>query len=242
MNGLKCEFFNKCNFVESYKQDPEDKLAGLIESTCLDLKNPLCIKYDQFKYSKIFIRRMNWICKMAGLRKASAYSKKKVVPFTRISKKKQKSYIKTVPQQKIVKFTMGKESLLNDKKLPYKFTVFSKEKVQIRHNALEACRQYINKKLEKELGNQYVFKVVPFPHHIQRENKMLTGAGADRMQTGMQLAYGKSSGKAAILKPNSKIFFVAVPNKKAAIFLRKVLKQIKSKLPCKTRIIEEIKK
>ena len=151
---------------------------------------------------------------MTGLRKASAYSKRKVVPFTRVSKKKQKSYIKTIPPQKIVKFTMGKESLLNEKKLPYQFTVFSKEKVQVRHNSLEACRQYINKKLEKELGNQYVFKVIPFPHHIQRENKMLTGAGADRMQTGMQLAYGRSSGKAAILKPNSKIFFIAVSTKK----------------------------
>ncbi|MAG78990.1 50S ribosomal protein L16 [Candidatus Pacearchaeota archaeon] len=176
---------------------------------------------------------------MAGLRKASAYSKKKVVPFTRVSKRKKKSYIKTVPPQKIVKFSMGKETLLNEKKLPYQFTVFSKEKVQIRHNALEACRQFINRKLEKELGNQYVFKVIPYPHHIQRENKMLTGAGADRMQTGMQLAYGKSSGKAAIIKSNKKIFFVAVPSKKAALLLRTTLRQIKSKLPCKTRIIEE---
>ena len=43
---------------------------------------------------------------MAGLRKARAYSKKRVVPYTRISKKKSKSFIKTVPQQKIVKFSM----------------------------------------------------------------------------------------------------------------------------------------
>jgi len=45
---------------------------------------------------------------MAPLRKATAYSKKKVLPFTRVSKRKQKSYIKTVPPQKIVKFDMGK--------------------------------------------------------------------------------------------------------------------------------------
>ena len=141
---------------------------------------------------------------MASLRKASAYSKKKVTPFTRVSKKRQKSFIKTVPHQKIVKFSMGKEALLKNGKLPYGLTLVSTEKVQIRHNALEACRQYINKKLETELSGQYVFKVIPFPHHVQRENKMLTGAGADRMQTGMQLAYGKSAGKAAILKPGSK--------------------------------------
>ncbi len=174
-----------------------------------------------------------------GLRKASAYSKRKVLPYTRISKKKGKSYVKTVPQQKIVKFTMGKEPLFNKGRLPHKLTLISTEKVQIRHNALEASRQYINKKLDKELAGQYLFKVIPYPHHIQRENKMLTGAGSDRMQTGMQLSYGKSAGKAAILKENSRIFFIAVPNPRAVVFVRKILKQTKSKLPGKSKILYE---
>ena len=177
-----------------------------------------------------------------ALRKAAAYSKKKVTPFTRVSKKRQKSFIKTVPPQKIVKFTMGKENIYNNGKLPYCLTVVTSEKVQLRHNALEACRQFINKKLDRELSGQYLFKVIPFPHHIQRENKMLTGAGADRMQTGMQLAFGKSMGKAAILKQNGRIFFIAVPNQKASQFARGVIKQVKSKLPCKIRILSEIKK
>jgi len=179
---------------------------------------------------------------MASLRKATAYSKKTVVPYTRVSKKRQKSYIKTIPHQKIVKFSMGKEGLFNEGKLPYQLTVIADEKVQIRHNAFEACRQFINKKLDTELGGQYVFRVIPFPHHIQRENKMLTGAGADRMQTGMQLSFGKSVGKAAILKQGSKIFFVGVPNERAVHFARKVLKQIRSKLPCKTKILYELVK
>ena len=178
---------------------------------------------------------------MASLRKASAYSKKKVVPFTRVSKRRQKSYIKSVPPQKIVKFSMGKEQLYNNGKLSHQLTVVAAEKVQIRHNALEACRQYINKKLDKETNGQYLFKVIPFPHHIQRENKMLTGAGADRMQSGMQLAYGKPMGKAAIMKDGSKIFFVAVPNEKAVRFTRKVFKQIRSKLPCKIKVFYEKK-
>lgn len=177
---------------------------------------------------------------MASLRKAFAYSKKKVVPFTRTSKRKKKSFIKTIPPQKIVKFTMGKEQLYREGKLPYELSIMSNEKCQIRHNALEACRQFINKKLDKELSGQYVFRVVPFPHHIQRENKMLTGAGADRMQTGMQLAFGKSVGKAAIVKDGSGIFFIAVPNKKAISFARKVIHQVKPKLPCKIRIEESV--
>lgn len=174
---------------------------------------------------------------MAALRKANAYSKRKVVPFTRISKKKNKAYIKTVPPQKIVKFTMGNENLINQGKLPHTLTVISEDNVQVRHNALEACRQFVNKKLENEFPGNYVFKVLPFPHHIQRENKMLTGAGADRMQTGMQLSFGKAVGKSAILKPGSKIFFIAVANEKALRFARETFKQIKSKLPCRTRIV-----
>ena len=175
-----------------------------------------------------------------GLRKASAYSKKTVVPYTRTSKKKSKSFIKTVPPQKIVKFTMGNSDLLNEGKLPYQLTVVTTEKVQIRHNALESCRQFINKKLDKELAGQYLFKIIPYPHHIQRENKMITGAGADRMQTGMQLAFGRAMGKAAIMKKDSPLFFIAVQNPKAVQLVRKALKQISPKLPCKTRVLTEI--
>ncbi len=173
---------------------------------------------------------------MATLRKANAYSKRKVTPFTRVSKRRQKSFIKVVPPQKIVKFEMGKVSEYSNKKLPHILTVVSKENVQIRHNAFEACRQFINKKLDKNFNGQYMFKVVPFPHHIQREHKMLTGAGADRMSSGMQLSFGKSIGKAAIMRPGSPIFIIALPDEKGLAFARKTIKQVKSKLPCKFRI------
>jgi len=172
-----------------------------------------------------------------ALRKANSYSKRTVVPYTRISKRKQKSFVKTVPAQKIVKFTMGKSELEKEGKLPCKLTMISSEKIQIRHNAMEACRQFINKKLDKELSGQYLFKIIPFPHHIQRENRMLTGAGADRMQTGMQLSFGKAVGKAAILQKNSRLFELYLPNDKAVKFARHVLKQIKSKLPGTTQIL-----
>ena len=173
---------------------------------------------------------------MATIRKANAYSKRSVTPFTRISKRRQKSFIKVVPPQKIVKFHMGKVTAYNNGKLPHVLTVVTTEKVQIRHNAFEACRQYINKKVDKETAGQYMFEVIPFPHHIQREHKMLTGAGADRMSSGMQLSFGKSIGKAAILKENAPIFKVALSNDRHTAFARGVIKQVKSKLPCKIRI------
>ncbi len=171
-----------------------------------------------------------------GLRKANAYSKRLVTPFTRVSKKKNKSYIKVVPPHKIIKFEMGNIPDYNSGKLPHILTVVAAEKFQLRNNATEACRQYVNKKLEKSYPGQYMFKIVPFPHHIQRENKMLTGAGADRMQTGMQLSFGKSVGKSAILKPGNPIFILATANEKILSYARKLLKEVDPKLPGKVRL------
>ena len=178
---------------------------------------------------------------MASLRKAAAYSKKKVTPYTRWSKKKKNSFVKVVPPQKIVKFTMGKQKSWMRGKFPHELTIITTEKVQLRDNALEACRQYLNKQLDKDLSGVYFLRIIAFPHHIQRENKMLTGAGADRMQTGMQLSYGKSVGKAAILKKNSPVFFIAVPDEKGVRLVRKLAKQIKSKLPFKLKVLYEKK-
>jgi large subunit ribosomal protein L10e len=177
-----------------------------------------------------------------ALRKASSYTKKHTVPYTRISSKKGKSYIKTVPPQSIVKFSMGSWPLLSQGKLPHVLTMVAEESAQIRHNALEASRQYIDKQLDTELPGQYFFKVIPFPHHIQRENKMLTGAGADRMSSGMQLSYGKSAGKAALVKEGSGIFMIATMSEKATQTVREILKRVKPKLPCRAKIVYEFRK
>ena len=171
-----------------------------------------------------------------ALRKAYAYSKKKVVPYTRTSKQKRRAYVKTIPPAKIVKFNMGNLKAYEAGKLPHLLTLVTTENIQIRQNALEACRQFVNKKVDEELNGQYFFRIIPYAHHIQRENKMLTGAGADRTQKGMQLSFGKTIAKAAILRDHGKIMSVALPNPKAVAFTRHILKQIKSKLPCKTKI------
>jgi large subunit ribosomal protein L10e len=174
-----------------------------------------------------------------ALRKAASYTKRHVVPYTRVSKQKGKAYIKTVPPQAIVKFTMGSQPLYNQGKFPYKISMIAEQAGQIRNNALEACRQYVNHELEAKYVNQYLFKVLTYPHHIQRENKMLTGAGSDRMQTGMQLSFGKAIGKAALVKPGTVIFFLAFPNQKAMILARELLRRVKPKLPLKMTMRSE---
>jgi large subunit ribosomal protein L10e len=172
-----------------------------------------------------------------GLRKAASYSKKIVVPYTRKSKVKSKAYIKAVPNADIAKYSMGNEVWLNIGKLPCQLTLITTENVQIRDNALEACRQFLNKKIETAYPGQFYIRVLVHPHHIQRENKMLTGAGADRMQTGMALSFGKAVDRAAILKKGKGIFYIAVVDKKAEQFVRKMLGTIRAKLPCKTQIV-----
>ncbi len=177
-----------------------------------------------------------------AMRRATAYSKKHVVPYTRTSKQKKRAYVKAIPPSKIVKFNMGNFKLYEDGKLPHVLTLVTTEPIQIRQNALEACRQFINKKLDEELGGQYFFRIIPFTHHIQRENKMLTGAGADRTQKGMQLSFGRTIAKAAILRKGSGIMAAYLQTPKAVSFVRKVMKQLKSKLPCKTKIDYEFRR
>jgi large subunit ribosomal protein L10e len=177
---------------------------------------------------------------MAVLRKAHAYSKKHVVPYTRTSKQKKYAYVKVVPPAKVVKFKMGNRKSNEDGKFPHLLTLVTTENVQIRQNALEACRQFLDRKLAESYNGQYYFRIIPQTHHIQRENKMLTGAGADRTQKGMQLSYGRSIAKAAIMKEGKGIMSIAVANPKAVSFTRKIFKQIKSKLPCKTKILYTI--
>ena len=168
-----------------------------------------------------------------ALRKASAYSKRYARPYTRKSKKRTKSYIKTVPNSKIVKFKMGDLKGFAENKYPIQIQVLSKENCQIRDNSIEAVRQFLNRFLQVKIGKEFYLEVKVYPHHILRENKMLTGAGADRMQTGMSRAFGKTVGRAAMIKPNQVLYIVGVKNTKAEIEARKLIRSIKARLACK---------
>jgi large subunit ribosomal protein L10e len=174
-----------------------------------------------------------------ALRKALSYSKRHVRPYTRKSAKKSKSYIKAVPAQKVVKLHMGDIHGFDNKKLNIILKLQSTEPIQIRDHAIEAARQYVHKDLEENLAGQYYFAVKIYPHHIIRENKMITGAGADRMQTGMAHSFGVTVGRTAIVKKGQDIFIVAVNSEKAMRITRVAFEKIKAKLPCSTRIITE---
>jgi large subunit ribosomal protein L10e len=168
---------------------------------------------------------------MAQLRKGSAY-KKTTRAYTRKSKYRRKGFIKAVPVTKIVKFSMGDLK----KEFPRKVKVISKEKFQIRHNSLESCRTLVNRQLQGRFGSKgYRFIINQFPHHILRENKMLTGAGADRMQSGMKHAFGKAMGSAAQLKKGSTIFTVHC-TEEGLNFAKKALEKTKPRVAGKVTI------
>jgi len=164
--------------------------------------------------------------------KARNYREVKGVPYTRTR------YIHGSPQSKIMKFTMGEPSLSYD----YEFSLVSDKRVQIRHNALEASRVVVNHELQTRLGNNFYMRVVPLPHVILRENKMIFGAHADRLQDGMRRAFGKPVGRAARVDPGQPIIKVYV-NENGIEAAKIALKRGKDKLPTTCRIVmEKIKK
>ncbi len=138
---------------------------------------------------------------MAGLRKGCCYRKLEH-PYTRKSKYKSKNYVRAIPNHKISRFEMG------EKNKPYTFRVklISKGSLQLRQNAIEAARMVINRRLQENLGTNYFLRINVFPHHGLRENKMLGGAHADRLQTGMAHSFGKVVNTAAQVRRGKEIF------------------------------------
>ena len=90
-----------------------------------------------------------------------------------------KKYAKGFPPPKIVKFTMG------DTKANFEIEaqLIALKRTQIRHMALEAARVATNRVLMDKLINDYYMQVLPYPHIILRENKMIFGAHADTTST-----------------------------------------------------------
>jgi large subunit ribosomal protein L10e len=110
-----------------------------------------------------------------------------------------------VPGSKITQFDLGNLS----QEFPVEVSLIAEEACQIRHSALEAARVSVNRRLLKEVGRMnFHFKVRVFPHHVLRENKQATGAGADRVSEGMRLSFGKAVGSAARVSQKQKIFSV----------------------------------
>jgi large subunit ribosomal protein L10e len=143
-----------------------------------------------------------------------------------------KEYAHGFPPPKIVKFTMG------DTKGDFQIQgqLLATERAQIRHSALEAARVATNRILMDKVINDYLMLVHPYPHVILRENKMIFGAHADRLQQGMRRSFGSAVGTAAKVEVDQPIITVKVKAGQEAT-AKESLKRGSAKLPIACKIV-----
>jgi len=121
--------------------------------------------------------------------KCYRYCKNKPYPKSR--------FCRGVPDPKIRIFDVGCKKWSADA-YPACVHMVSDEYQQISSEALEAARVAVNKYMTNSSGRDtYHIRIRPHPFHVLRVNKMLSCAGADRLQTGMRGAFGRTYGKCA---------------------------------------------
>jgi large subunit ribosomal protein L10e len=145
-------------------------------------------------------------------------------------------YNRGVPDPKIRIYDIGrKKAPVNQ--LPYSVHIVSDEVEQISSESLEAARIACNKYLTKHVGkDNFHLRCRVHPWHVVRINKMLSCAGADRLQTGMRQAFGKSYGKVARVTIGSILYSVRLDKQHVKSALE-AFRRAKNKFPGRQKII-----
>jgi len=154
---------------------------------------------------------------------------------------KNKPYIKSrycrgVPDPKIQIFDVGRKNAPVED-FPLCVHLVSGEYEQLSSEALEAGRIVVNKYMSKYAGKDvFHLRVRAHPYHVIRINKMLSCAGADRLQTGMRGAFGKPTGIVARIHIGQIIFSMRAKDqhKKPVI---ESLRRAKYKFPGRQNIV-----
>ncbi|CEF65136.1 60S ribosomal protein L10 [Strongyloides ratti] len=119
-------------------------------------------------------------------------------------------FCRGVPDPKIRIFDLGKKKAFYDE-FPHCVHLISNEREHLSSEALEAARICANKYMVKNCGKDgFHMRVRKHPYHVVRINKMLSCAGADRLQTGMRGAYGKPQGLVARVGIDDILFSIRV--------------------------------
>lgn len=144
-----------------------------------------------------------------------------------------RKYMGGVPGSQVIHYDMGNKSA----EFPVKVTLLAKERCQLTHKSLEAARITSNRAMTNNVGrSDFHLKLRVYPHEVLRENKQATGAGADRVSSGMRGAFGKNVGTAARVSAGQKIFTISV-NKEHFAMAKDALRKAGHKLPTPTRIV-----
>jgi len=155
------------------------------------------------------------------------YCKNKPYPKSR--------FCRGVPDSKIRIFDLGKKKARVED-FPLCVHLVSDEYEQLSSEALEAGRICANKYLVKSCGkDQFHIRMRLHPFHVIRINKMLSCAGADRLQTGMRGAFGKPQGTVARVRIGQPIMSVrSVDKYKGSVI--EALRRAKFKFPGRQKI------
>ena len=165
---------------------------------------------------------------------ASMYRRLKGPAYTR------RKYIGGVPNNRIQSFHAGNRVAAETGQFKVIMELRADNSCQIRHTALEAARVISNSTIRKIAGTEgYALRVHTFPHHILRENKQATGAGADRVSQGMRCAFGKNVGTAARVKRGQRVMSLQI-NPEHYTVARDALRKASMKFPtpCTVRLIQ----
>ncbi|MFW5904068.1 MAG: 50S ribosomal protein L16 [Candidatus Saliniplasma sp.] len=145
-----------------------------------------------------------------------------------------KKYIGGTPHVRVGQFTMGNRKAEFDLEITLKV----EEKCQIKDDALEAARVVLTRYLTKNVGEgNFRAKILIYPHHVLRENKQATGAGADRLSEGMRRSFGKTVGNAARVNSDQAVIKIWVDEddeQSAKEALRKASMKLPS--PCRRNV------
>ncbi|KDO54933.1 hypothetical protein CISIN_1g027696mg [Citrus sinensis] len=129
-----------------------------------------------------------------GRRPARCYRQIKNKPYPK------SRFCRGVPDPKIRIYDVGMKKKGVDE-FPFCVHLVSWEKENVSSEALEAARIACNKYMAKFAGKDaFHLRVRVHPFHVLRINKMLSCAGADRLQTGMRGAFGKPQAIVFMLK------------------------------------------
>jgi large subunit ribosomal protein L10e len=143
-----------------------------------------------------------------------------------------KEYIRKTPNSRIVQYDMGNLT----QEFPVSVSLAVKKPVRISHNALEAARIASNRLMMRKAGRfGYHLKIRTYPHNIVRINPMATGAGADRVQSGMRNAFGKAVSVEALCNKDQKVITVDI-DPKNFLDAKAALKRASMKLPVSCKI------
>jgi len=142
-------------------------------------------------------------------------------------------FIHRQPASKLVSFDMGAPN--GDFEVV--MSLVGLERCQIRNQALEAARVAANRHMSKKTAKQkFHLRIRIKPYQWLRENKMVTGAGADRVQDGMRKSWGKVIGSAARIRPGQAIITIRV-NRDQIQTAREALAKAAPKIPTPCRIV-----